>query len=582
MKLSDYVVNFIIEAGTSHVFELAGGAITHLTDSMGKNIKIKTVSMHHEQAAAFSAEGYARTSGKTGVAMATSGPGATNLITGIASCYFDSVPCVFITGQVNTYEFKNENSVRQLGFQETDIVKIVKPIVKESVMVKSAKNIRYYMERAFYIANEGRKGPVLIDLPMNVQRAEINPEKLKGFRPRIKNLSIMIEKIERDMQALIAKSERPLFLIGGGVRSSGVSEKLRQLIEISGIPVVCTLLGLDSFRHDSLLFNGMIGTYGNRNANIAMAKADLIIAIGARFDSRQIGTNPTLFFGKTKIIRVDIDKTEINNKFKADVKVNMDVREFIPLLKKVFETTGFKDLSKWKGNLKTLKELIGVEYGLGNKGIIPNEFLVEMSKYMPRKSVVCTDIGQNQMWAAQSVFLKRGQRFLTQGGMGAMGSSLPLAIGAVFSQKGILAVSISGDGGFQLNIQELQTVLHHNLPVKMIVINNGCYGMVRQFQQQYFNSNYYSTKIGYSSPDFIKVADAYGIKAVKLSKKKDVKSKLKWFFGGNGPKLLEVIVEQNCPVIPKLSVNKPIDMQEPHLADDLNNKIDNLFYEKRR
>ena len=349
MKLSDYVIDFLKDHGVRQVFEVCGGAIIHLLDSFYGRKDITPISMHHEQAAAFAAEGYARVKNNIGVAMATSGPGATNLITGIASCYFDSSPVLFITGQVNTYEFKGNKPVRQVGFQETDIVSIVKPIVKDARLVDDAQKIRYYLEKAVYLALNGRPGPVLLDIPMNIQRADIKPEKLESFYEVSNNEETPIisdEEIDAIID-LINSASRPIVLVGGGCRLSNAEDLLLKFIQTTGIPVVSSLMGLDVYAHDDDLYVGMIGTYGNRYANLALANSDLVLALGTRFDTRQTGTNPESFARAAKIIQVDIDPNELNNEVSVDFPINSDVKEFLEILNKHHLLMKKKNITAW-------------------------------------------------------------------------------------------------------------------------------------------------------------------------------------------------------------------------------------------
>ena len=567
MKISDYIIDFLIKNKITYIFEVVGGSLAHLIDSLYNNKHIKTISMHHEQAAAFAAEGYSRSCGNFGVALATSGPGATNLVTGIGSCYFDSIPCLFITGQVNTYELKSNKLVRQIGLQETDIVNVVKPIVKYAKLITEPQKIKYYLEKAIFIAKNGRPGPVLLDIPLDIQRKDIDINVIESFHYSIKteNTYIFNDQIDKVVK-LIQNSKRPAFLIGGGLRLSGAVKVFNALENKLNFPVAITLMGLDTFDHENSNYIGMIGTYGNRYANLAIANSDLIIALGTRFDTRQTGTNPDSFARSAKIIHVDIDPNELNNKIKADVAINCDIKEFLNLIVKKLNNKNISDIREWKGKIETYKIKYPSFVVSKNKKITPNQFMDILSDFLPEDSVICTDVGQTQMWAAQSLKLKANQRFLTQGGMGAMGSALAMGIGASFSQKNKKPVIvISGDGGFQLNIQELQTVYHHNLPIKIIILNNSCYGMVRQFQQQYFDSRFQSTVIGYSAPNFTRIAEAYKIASFKISKINEIEESLKKLFLNMQPMLLEIKIDRDFQALPKLSVNKPIEDQEPLL-----------------
>jgi len=568
MKLSDYVIDFLAHQGLTHVFEVCGGALTHLLDSMYDRKDIVTVSMHHEQAAAFAAEGYSRISGNIGVAMATSGPGATNLITGIGSCFFDSVPCLFITGQVNTYEFKFDRPIRQMGFQETDIVSIVKPIVKEAVLITDSNKIRYLLERLLYIARSGRPGPVLIDIPMNIQRADINPETLESFSASSLEQSTagVSDELIRQVIEVIKSSLRPVVLIGGGIRLSKAQANLLKFINKTGIPVVSSLMGLDAFPHSEGSFVGMIGSYGNRYANLTIANSDLILALGTRLDVRQVGTKPETFARDAKIIHVDIDPNELNDKVKTDFPVNCDVGEFLSLLNSRIDAYDKQPIKDWWLTIKGYKEKYPTIKKSTSDDICPNHFMQEISEFFPDDSIICVDVGQNQMWAAQSIKIKKGQRLLTQGGMGSMGSALSMAIGASFANQDKTVVVVTGDGGFQLNIQELQTVYHHKLPIKIVLLNNCCYGMVKQFQKQYFNSKFQSTLKGYSCPNFEDVVSAYKIPVTKIKHKAEICDVSKKFFAKGQAAFIEVSLSIDSQVFPKLSVNRPIEDQDPLLS----------------
>ncbi|OGX15631.1 MAG: acetolactate synthase [Omnitrophica WOR_2 bacterium RBG_13_41_10] len=568
MKLSDYVIDFLVSQNIQYIFEVCGGAITHLLDSLYKRKDISTVSMHHEQAAAFAAEGYARASGHIGVAMATSGPGATNLITGIGNAFFDSTPCIFITGQVNTYEFKFNKPVRQIGFQETDIVKIIRPLVKEAILVTQPNKIRYYLEKAVFLAKSGRPGPVLLDIPMNIQRADINPNLLKSYRePKV--VQYIDTRLIKNIIRTLKEAQRPVILAGGGVRVANACDVLLEFIRKTGIPVVTSLMGLDSIPHSGNYFVGMIGTYGNRYANLTIANADLVLALGTRFDTRQTGTNTKTFAREAKIIHVDIDPRELNNKIKVDFAVNADVEKFLTVLNRQIKKFNKAKLLSWKKRIKEYKDKYPSYKNPTKDNIIdPNFFIHTLSEYAPRGAIICVDIGQNQMWAAQSFKIKGSERFLTQGGMAAMGSVLSSAIGASFAKPGKIIVAITGDGGFQLNVQELQTLYHHQLPIKIILLNNHCYGMVRQFQKQYFAGRYQSTVIGYSEPDFQDLVSAYKIRATRIKHNRQIKRALKNIFHDTEPSFLEVDIKKGCMVLPKLAVNKPLEDQDPYLTDD--------------
>ena len=567
MKLSDYVIDSLAGQGVTHIFEVCGGALAHLLDSLYGRSDITTVSMHHEMAAAIAAEGYARAGGNMGVAMATSGPGATNLITGIGSCYFDSIPCLFITGQVNTYEYKFNRMVRQIGFQETDIVTIVNPIVKKASLVQDEKDIRNILEESFDLVKNGRPGPVLIDLPLNIQSADIDISKLRSYTNKTEiSINPVIQECINYIRDLIQSSARPVILVGGGVRASHACNELFRFAHETGIPVVSSLMGLDAFPHNDPLFSGMIGTYGNRYANLTIANADLIIALGTRFDTRQTGTRPETFARGATIIHVDIDPQELNNKIQALIPVQADIQQFLQSMnnnqKLVNNST---KLIEWRERIKRYKEKYPDFRTPVKPEIDPNYFFHILSGTLSANTIICVDVGQIQMWAAQSIETTKSQRFLTEGGMASIGSALPMAIGASFAKPGTQLIVIVGDGGFQLNIQELQTVYHHHLPIKIILLNNNGYGMIKQFQEQYLNSRFQSSGIGYSNPDFQAVVTAYKIPSMKISCNDEIITALRQLLSDMHPGFLEVIIDKKSRVNPKLAVNRPVEDQEPLL-----------------
>ena len=572
MKLSDYVIDFIVKEKVSRVFEMIGGMITHLLDSIHGRKDITCVSMHHEQAAGFAAEGYARINGRLGVAMSTSGPGALNMLTPIGSCYFDSVPCLFITGQVNTYEYKFNSPVRQIGFQETDIISVAKPLVKYAEMLTDASKIRYCLEKAVFLAQSGRPGPVLLDIPMNIQRADIDPKKLKSFfgspehRRLAKTYTPSAAVITR-IGKMIATARRPIILAGGGVRTSGAVSELEVLVRKTGIPVVTSLMGLDSFAHDDSAFSGMIGAYGNRYANLAVANSDLLIILGSRLDNRQTGTQPATFARGAVKVHVDIDPVELNAKVRADIALNCDARVFLKTLNSVLGVRPRMDLAPWYKIIDGYRLRYPAAESRNPGGDIqPNNFMGFLSARAKDSDIICLDVGQNQMWAAQSFQVKKHQRMLISGGMGSMGFSMPAAIGAVLAAPGKRALVICGDGGIQVNIQDMDALVKLNLPVKLIIMNNGCLGMVRQFQDIYFGGRRQSTEVGYHCPDIRKISAAYGVKGYTIRSMSEAGKVLDAALRHNGPALIDVKLGGNTTVDPKLTFNCPIEDMSPHLS----------------
>jgi acetolactate synthase-1/2/3 large subunit len=564
MKTSDYIAKYLENQGVTHVFELVGGMITFLLDSLQQQTSIKIVSMHHEQGAAFAAEGYARMTGRPGVAMATSGPGATNLLTAIGSCYFDSVPTVFITGQVNRHEQKGNLAVRQLGFQETDIVSMVSPITKGAWLVNSPDEMPHILENAFILANSGRPGPVLIDVPMDVQRAEISD--LSRLTARVSNSNHEIPKdIHSYWNALysdLKEAKRPLILAGGGVQSARAINEFRTLVQQLQIPVVNSLMAVDAMSADDSLRVGLLGSYGNRWTNIAISESDFLLVLGSRLDVRQTGADTKDFKGARTIYHVDCEAGEMNNRVTGCCSFECELKPFLQYVvnqmpQPCIRRDWINHLNQLKAHWPDTNELPDLD------GINPNHFMHRLSAYSGEASAYIADVGQHQMWAAQSIDLGPNQRFLTSGGMGAMGFALPTGIGACFA-TGKPVVVIAGDGGFQLNIQELQTIVRNQLPVKMIVINNHCHGMVRQFQDSYFHGRVQSTVWGYSAPSFSEVARAYGIPSLVVESPAEVEESLASLWSNSiGPFLLEVLIPQDANAYPKMAFGKPICEMEP-------------------
>jgi acetolactate synthase-1/2/3 large subunit len=566
MNAAEHIALSLERRGVTHVFELVGGMITFLLDAMHLRTGIRVVSMHHEQGAGFAAEGWARMKGIPAVAMATSGPGATNLLTAIGSCYFDSTPAVFITGQVNRHEQKGDRAIRQLGFQETDIVAMARPVVKAAWMVTDATELPAMLDEAFRLAASGRPGPVLIDSPMDVQRAEVaDPEDHAETLPVGGGMGSTDDVPDwwgSFLEALSA-SRHPLILSGGGIRSAGAAQEFREVVDRLGIPVVHSLMGVDNLPADHPLRVGLIGSYGNRWANTALAESDLLLVLGSRLDIRQTGADTDAFREGRTIFHVDCEEGEMNNRVTGCRTFRAELRPFLgSVLTMPWDR---KDSAAWIAEIRSLEsrwpdtaELSGME------GINPNEFMRALSAGSSAAAGFLADVGQHQMWAAQSLRPALHQRFLTSGGMGAMGFALPAGIGACLGASGQPVVVIAGDGGFQLNIQELQTVARLGLPLKMVVLNNSCHGMVRQFQESYFHGRYQSTVWGYSAPDFSRVAGAYGIAALRVSEPADVADGIRamWEHPAQ-PFLLEVMVPMQANAYPQMAFGRPMSEMEP-------------------
>lgn len=565
MKASEFIARFLAEKNVKNIFELSGGMITHILDSVQALGRTRLISMHHEQAAAFAADAVGRVSGIPGVAMATSGPGATNLLTGIGSCYFDSVPALFITGQVNTHEMKGERTIRQLGFQEADIIRVSQPLTKESILVHSAAELPAAFERAFHVATSGRPGPVLLDIPMNVQREELSEAKTQSYA---KSSGLNFQAEAKEIVAALSKFQKPLLIVGRGVRASGAVHELETFLSLARVPTVLTLLGLDAlpFTHPSRV--GFFGAYGNRWSNQAIAESDLIIVLGARLDIRQTGAD-TKFFGNRRIYHVDCEAAEINNRVAGCIPIQAELKPFLEALNEAAQSAAPLRFEGWTKYLATLREKHPdiMENSGDGKTINPNTLMHDLSRGNPTRAFVA-DVGCHQMWAAQSLELSQGQQFLTSGGMGAMGYSLPAAIGACLALGGPVTVVV-GDGSLQVNIQEMQTIVRNKLPLKIVVVNNQSLGMIRQFQDSYFESRHQSTVWGYSAPDFAKVADAYGIAGRKVETPNDLAGALKWLLTNpETPQLLDVQIARQTNAWPKIAFGRPLNEMEPEFRPE--------------
>lgn len=566
IKVSNYIAEFLRTQEIDHFFEVAGGMITHLLDSIYRLGNANIISVHHEQAASFAADAYGRITGKPGVALATSGPGATNLLTGIASCYFDSSPALFITGQVNTYEQKGDRKIRQLGFQETDIVPMALPITKKTFRIHSAEQIEAVMYEAYECAISDRPGPILIDLPMNIQHEKISVSPIKKIRRKRTRSEALPIKIDLLCEYL-EQAKRPLLLLGGGIRCANAQKECLQFIELTKIPVVTSLSGLDIMPFHHPMRVGFIGAYGNRWANITLAKADLLIVIGSRLDIRQTGADIDGFAKDKIILHIDCDEGEINNRVKNCIPIIADAKSFFEqantqlIVKRHPSHDWLYEIEALKKQWPDINELKDLQ------GINPNGFMHALSQSSKQAVAYLVDVGNHQMWAAQSLEIHANQVFLTSGGMGAMGFALPAAIGASLAYKKKPVIAIVGDGAFQMNIQELQTVARNHLPIKIIVINNNCLGMIRQFQDSYFEGRYQSTCWGYSAPDFDAIANAYGITAKTISHNEEIKHGVNWLWEKNdAPCLLQVMVNPHTNVYPKIAFGRPISEMEPFAA----------------
>lgn len=571
MNVADYIVSFLIEKEVKHVFGYSGAQVSYLMNAFWeRREEIESYTNYHEQGASFAACAYGQASLKPGVCYTSSGPGVANLISGIANAYFDSIPTIFLTGQVNSFETKGVLKVRQKGFQELDVVSMVSEITKYAIQINDKKDIRYILEQAWHYATEGRPGPVLIDIPSNIAKEEIDLDDLRPFpiynfcSTNQENISIICQKINDSLK----QASRPCILVGAGVKYSGMSKEFTQWINSIGVPVVSSMLAVDVLSNCPTYY-GFIGTYGLRHAHFILEKSDLIITIGSRLDVRQVGLSNN-FAENAKIIRIDVDPKELTNQItKNEEDLIIDIKELIPSLLK-FEYPKPNIHTNWVNVCNEIKDL------LKNVDLQQGNYLVnEISKLINEDYIVTTDVGQNQVWVHQS-FDVQGQQILTSGGFGAMGYSLPAAIGAHYS-TGKKAVSFNGDGGFQMNMQELQFIVREELPVKVIVINNSSLGMVGEFQAAQFSSACIHTKKegGYTSPNFKGIAAAYNIDYCSINNIEEIKN-AKELLDNNLPAFIEINLTTESKVYPKLVAGNSYTDMYPPIPADLYDKVNKL------
>lgn len=576
MKLSDYLAARLAQEGIHHVFQIIGGASVHMVHSIAARKDIECICVQHEQAGAMAAEAYARVTKNMGAAMATSGPGMTNLITGIACAYFDSIPTIYITGQVNTNESRQGRKVRQVGFQETDIVEMVTPVTKFAVQVKAAEDFRYLFEKAIYLARSGRPGPVLIDIPMDIQRAQIDPSKLKGFTPtEIKDAtdtSVVIHKKLFEALTYLKKAKRPVLIAGGGVRYAEQTVLFKELVMLLKIPVVATWSGIDVLPHDNPYYIGQIGVYGNRAANFTVQNSDCVMSLGSRIDTRITGGKPETFAREAKKIFVDIDKAELFKKrgLTPDIGICADVKDVLPSFIQVVKKEKLPVVIDWVQQAEAWKEkypAVLPEWRAKKGKADPYVFIETLSNTLKGGETIITDCGGNLTWTIQAFQVKKNQRLISAMGNSPMGYSFAASMGASIGLKKKPVICIIGDGGMQINLQELQTMFHYKLPIKLFILNSNSYAIIMQFQEMYFDSKYVATvpETGYSSPDFIKVAKAYGIKTEQIRTNKELQQKIKKVLAYSGPILCDVSIPQHQKLIPKLEFGKPIEDLSPEL-----------------
>jgi acetolactate synthase-1/2/3 large subunit len=547
------LIKSLEQEGVEIIFGYPGGVALPIYDAL-LDSKIKHVLVRHEQVAAHAADGYARATGKVGVCLATSGPGATNLVTGIANAYMDSIPMVAITAQVASHVIGTD------AFQEADITGITSPIVKHNYLIQDADEIPKIVNEAFHLASTGRPGPVLIDMPVDMSKAPMTfkyPERveLPGYKPTYKAHAKQIKAAAK----LISQSKKPVLYTGGGIVRSEAWGELKELADMTNIPVTVTLMGKGIFPETHELSLGMPGMHGTRHANYALMECDLLIAIGVRFDDRVTGKVST-FAQNAQVIHADIDPAEIGKNVAVDVPIVGDAKSVLTGLieefKKLNKTTGN---SKWLEKIEGWKKQYPLHYHNGNS--LKPEYVVETISELTKdmKTIITTGVGQNQMWAAQYYKANRPRSFISSGGLGTMGFGLPAAIGAQFGVPDACVIDIDGDGSLQMVSQDLATVSYNKLPIIIALLNNGYLGMVRQWQELFYNHRYSSVDLRVGTPDFMKLADAYGIQGIRVTKSDEVKPALKKAIESKKPTLIEFMVEREEDVFPMVAPGASID-----------------------
>ncbi len=538
--------------GVKHIFGYPGGVVLDIYDELGRTPSIRHILVRHEQAAVHAADGYARASSQVGVALVTSGPGATNTVTGIASAYLDSIPIVVITGQVPTALIGND------AFQEVDIVGITRPCTKHNYLVKDVKNLAATIHEAFHIARSGRPGPVLVDLPKDVSQAStvpVFPEtvKIKSYNP---TYHANPRQVARALD-MILHAKKPVLYTGGGIILSDCSEDLYKFATALQIPVTSTLMGLGGFPGDHPLWMGMLGMHGTYCANMAVSQADVLIAVGARFDDRVTG-KLSEFAPHAKIIHVDIDPSSISKNVQVDIPIVGDCKDTLAQLNELLEDKPVRDWTElrrpWLDTVNEWSTAHPLTYVQDDKVIKPQFVVEKLYELTQGEAYITTEVGQNQMWAAQFYKFKHPRRLMTSGGLGVMGYGFPAAMGVQLAKPDAIVIDIAGDGSIQMNIQELITVVDNKLPVKIAILNNTYLGMVRQWQQLFYDRRYSSTPM--TAPDFVKLAEAYGAVGLRATKPEEVEPVIREALKTNRPVIMDFKVEPEECVMPMVPAGK--------------------------
>ncbi|MBS3973851.1 MAG: biosynthetic-type acetolactate synthase large subunit [Actinobacteria bacterium] len=549
------LVKGLVAEGVDTIFGYPGGVALPIFDALYEHDQVRTILPRHEQGAVHMADGYARATGRCGVALTTSGPGATNTVTGIATAYMDSIPIVVITAQVATSVIGTD------AFQESDITGITLPITKHNYLIKCASEVPSVVKEAFHIATTGRPGPVLIDIPVDVSKGELEYEwpevaHLPGYRPTYRGHAKQIKQAAQ----MISKARKPLLYVGGGVIASAAAKELKDLAELMQIPVTTTMMGKGAFPEDHHLWIGMPGMHGAKYTNYSITETDLLIAVGVRFDDRVTG-KLSAFASKAKVIHIDIDPAEIGKNKNVDVPVVGDAKTILAgIVAELRKMVAQPRTDAWMRVIDDWRKRFPLHYAT-EPGVLYPQYVVERVSELTkdRDTIICTEVGQNQMWACQFYTLRHPRSWASSGGLGTMGYGLPAAIGAQVGRPDALVIDIAGDGSIQMNSQEMATAAINNLPVKVVILNNGFLGMVRQWQELFYERRYSASVLSRDIPDFVKLAEAYGWMGEKISHPEDVDAALLRAFEHPGPAMLDFRVAPEECVYPMVAPGASID-----------------------
>jgi acetolactate synthase-1/2/3 large subunit len=560
MTVSEYIIAELARHGVNHIFGYIGAKNMALIEAAYKHPQMAYVNTLHEHSAAFAACGYAQASGKVGVATSTSGPGGTNMLTGIANAFCDSIPTLFITGQCGVKTLRNGLKIRNAATQEVDIVAMAQPVAKYAVQLHSASQIRHELEKCLHIAAEGRPGPVLLDLPEDLAFAGINPDELQGYASATRKYALPAEQIET-LKSWIAASERPVLIVGNGAHGS--EPEISKIAKATNIPIVSSAEAADVCDNTLPNYLGVAGNNGLRCANFTLANSDLIISVGCSFWSRYTGADKRRFAPEAKVARVDVDMEELNarNVKEDELKINCPAKQFFGEREDALLKISPSDM--WLGKVAEYKK----RYFCENKADAnsPYAYMYQLSELLGDKDIVISDVGQHQLWALQSIGFHGGQRMLNSGGLSTMGYAIPAAIGAHYASPASNIVVLIGDGGLQMTSSELETYKRAKLPITVVVMNNRVLGVIRQLQDTYYGGKHYASELDYSVPDFAKVASAYGIAAANVISVEEFAACYK---AAGGPRLINVQVGADADVRPRIIQRRPIEDLFPFLTDE--------------